>query len=763
MFAPRRALLTVGIALALAGPAAGQAGSSRGGYSYVREVSGEVTVVSRWNGEVQASRNMPISVGDAVDVDGTGRAEIALADGNVLYLGGGTRARFASIRDQQGEDDNFSMVSLEEGSLILAAVGSDDRAIPRIDTQDATVYVSPGGRARVNYDSRHGTVVISRAGTSDVRTRDGSYRVRAGEYLMVEGEEEPEIQRGAFSRDRFDTWAADRFQSGFEVRSASAEYVDEDDSGDVVALDGYGDWSYNNTYGSYVWRPRVAAGWTPYSNGSWYYTPIGQTWWSYDPWGWYPFHYGNWFFDASFSSWCWSPANVYSPAWVYWGYSSGYVGWCPVGWYSGYSPWHDNYYRQWGYTGRGGVYLSVHGTFPARNVDFRGWNFVGAGGFGATARMDVIPGSRIGGRLGGTVAVSSRPMVVTARPGETRQAVQNFIREAPRVIERTASGDSTRLGPVLARERNLPPATVEALRGRAVLAEGGRLAGPGVADIAPRGALVDRTRTLEMRGAPAATPGSGAASGLDRGSPRSTREVPASGGTDSGLGRSAPNRIDPRTVVRGDENGVEARTSGSNSTSFAREEWRAAPRSREPRPSQPRDVGGDRGSPSSDRGREAAPSSRERSSTSSTQGDWRSRPRSVSPRESQPQMTQRSTEDWRTRSTVPPARRVIEGSVPGRQVPDGYGGSRPSVESRSDPRSSSSSRSRDYRSAPSAPQRDMGSRSSSPSRSDSRPQAPRSEVRQAPSQPSRMAPQPAPRSAPQSAPRSAPAPRGPRT
>jgi hypothetical protein len=746
MFAQRGALLTVGIALALTGPAAGQTGSSRTGYSYVREVSGEVTVDSRWNGQVQASRNMPISVGDGVTVSGAGRAEIALADGNVLYIGGGSRARFASIRDQQGEDDNFSMVRLEEGSLILAAVGSDDRAIPRIDTADATVYVSPGGRARVNYDSRHGTVVVARAGTSDVRTRDGSYRVRAGEYLMVQGEEGPEIQRGAFSRDRFDTWAAQRYQSSFEVRSASAQYVDEEDSGDVVALDGYGDWSYNDTYSSYVWRPRVGAGWTPYSYGSWYYTPIGQTWWSYDPWGWYPFHYGNWFFDASFSGWCWSPANVYSPAWVYWAYSPGYVGWCPVGWYSFYSPWYNNYYQQWGYTGRGGVYLSVHGTFPTRTVDFRGWNFVGSGGFGATAaRMDVIPGSRIAGRLGATVAVSSRPMVVTARPGETRQAVQSFIREAPRAIERTSSGDSTRLGPVLARERTLPPATVEAMRGRAVVAERGWLAGPGVADIAPRGTLVDRTRTLQMRGAQAASPGSGAVSGFDRGS---TREAPAAGATNSGIGRSAPNRIDPSTVVRGDEHGVEARTSSRDS---AREEWRAAPRSSESRPSEPRDVGADRGPQTFDRGREAPQPSRERPS-SSTQSDWRSQSRSVAPREAGPQMTQRSMEDWRTRSTVPPARRVIEGSVPGRQVPGAGGEARQRIEPRYDPRSYSSSRSREYRPERSAPPREMAP----PSRSESRPQSPppavRSEVRQAAPPPSRMAP------APQSAPRSAPAP-----
>ncbi|MGH9366271.1 MAG: DUF6600 domain-containing protein, partial [Thermoanaerobaculia bacterium] len=496
----RGGLLAVGIALAVTGQAAGQSGSPRGGYSYMREVSGEVTVDSRWNGRVEASRNMPISVGDEVSVSGSGRAEIALADGNVLYLGGGARARFDSLRDQQGEYDSFSMIRLEEGSLILAVTGSDEGAIPRIDTEDATVYLKRGDRVRVNYDPKRGTVVIARAGRAEVRTREGTYPLRAGEYLIVRGEEEPEIARGAFSRDRFDVWAYDRYESTFQTRSASAQYVDEDYSSDVAALDGYGDWDYSDTYSSYVWRPRVAYGWSPYSYGSWYYTPVGLTWWSYDPWGWYPFHYGNWFFDASWGSWCWAPAYVYSPAWVYWAYSPGYVGWCPVGWYSFYSPWYGSYYRHWGWTGRGGVYLSVHGTYATRTVDFRGWNFVGSGGFARGAgRMDVIPGSRIAGRLGTTVAVSSRPIVVAARPGEAGQAVQSYVREAPRAIERTAAADSGRLAPVLARERALPADTVEAMRGRGVLAERGRLAGPGVADIAPRGAPVDRIRTIEMR------------------------------------------------------------------------------------------------------------------------------------------------------------------------------------------------------------------------------------------------------------------------
>ena len=85
---------------------------------------------------------------------------------------------------------------------------------------------------------------------------------------MVQGDEEPEIARGAFSRDRFDLWAADRLETLDDTRSASARYVGEEYASDVAALDGYGDWDYNSTYSANVWSPRVDAGWTPYSYGA---------------------------------------------------------------------------------------------------------------------------------------------------------------------------------------------------------------------------------------------------------------------------------------------------------------------------------------------------------------------------------------------------------------------------------------------------------------------------------------------------------------
>lgn len=646
------------------GTARGQGDPARSGYSYLRGIAGDVTVVSKWNGRVEARRNMPISEGDEIIVSDAGRAEVGLADGNILHVGGGTRATFESLYAQQGEEGDFSSVRVQEGSVILSAIGSNENQIPRIDTEDATVYLTAGARVRVNVDSRRGTVVIDRNGALDVRTRSGSYKLRPGQYMMVREEDDPEIERGSFSRDRFDIWAADQLERTTETRSASARYVDDEYATDVESLDGYGDWNYNDTYSSYVWSPRVEEGWTPYSSGSWYYTPAGLTWWSYDPWGWFPHHYGNWFFDASWSRWCWSPANVYSPAWVYWAYTPSYVGWCPVGWYSGYSAW-NNYYRGWGGS-RGGVYLSVHGTFNTRQVDFRGrgWNFSGAGGFAGAGRAEVIPGSRIVDRLGGQVAISSRPIVVSGgRSGDAREAVRDFVRQAPRTIERTASPDTARLAPILARERTLPPGTVEALRERSAVAERGRLAGPGAADIAPRGAAIDRGRQAARPGARPESP-----------SVEPAERSRVQGGFSSERALEGP---------PGRGRSVEAPPVRSEGRPA--EDWRSRPRAVEPR-----DV------PRRDRVESAAPApispeARSERARPEAPADWRgrSRPAAPAPQSEAPALRRETArEDWRSRPEVPPARRVIEGAVP--RDPEAFRGRAPArPEYRPEPRSES--------------------------------------------------------------------------
>jgi len=643
----------------------------RNGYSYVRETVGGVTVQSSLNGRVTARRNMPISAGDEILVSDAGRAEIGLADGNLLFVGGGTRARFSSLYAQQGEDDDFSAIDLRDGSVVLASMGADDQSIPRVDTEDATVYLSAGSRVRVNADPHHGTVVVVRAGSVEVRTRSDSYTLEAGQYLMVEGDETPDISRGVFSRDRFDLWAADRLEEldADTRRSASVRYVDNDYASDVVALDDYGDWEHSSTYSTDVWVPRVNINWTPYSSGSWYYTPIGLTWWSSDPWGWYPFHYGSWYFDASFRHWCWAPSYAYSPAWVYWGYSSNYVGWCPVGYYSFYSPWYDNYYRNRGWTGgysrNQNLVFALSGSFKTSKVDFGGWNFVANNSFGSSYdRLPVVPGARLVSAIGDQLAISPKPIVVSGRSGGISQALQDYVRQAPGIIERTKNKDSVRLAPVLARDKSLPPSTLDALQERAVVTGRGKLGGPGADELASRGTVVERGRSVaEILGSRGFEKGSGSkASVFDRGRKAPVSVMPGDISSEAPMARVPRNDPETRDVWRG-----RGRTEVLDSPRPAKspdrvapapasgvEEWRQRGAIGKPAPVDQPAVRAPFDAPGQKPGKSVA-----------REDVWRGR---TEARTVAPKREARAPEAaWRSRADDSPAKRVIDGAVPGRR------------------------------------------------------------------------------------------------
>jgi hypothetical protein len=104
------------------------------------------------------------------------------------------------------------------------------------------------------------------------------------------------------------------------------------------ALRPYGTWGTDPQYGRF-WRPSVAAGWQPYFDGRWGWSPWGWTWLSSEPWSW-TYHYGRWSSLPQWG-WVWFPGAAWSPAWVSWSWFGGYVGWAPLG-YRG-RPAYDQY------------------------------------------------------------------------------------------------------------------------------------------------------------------------------------------------------------------------------------------------------------------------------------------------------------------------------------------------------------------------------------------------------------------------------------
>ena len=80
----------------------------------------------------------------------------------------------------------------------------------------------------------------------------------------------------------------------------------------------------------YVWVPRVAANWRPYTDGRWAYTRTqGWMWVSNEPFGWATYHYGRWAYSPTIG-WFWVPGTQWAPAWVAWRQSDDYLAWAPL-------------------------------------------------------------------------------------------------------------------------------------------------------------------------------------------------------------------------------------------------------------------------------------------------------------------------------------------------------------------------------------------------------------------------------------------------
>jgi hypothetical protein len=97
---------------------------------------------------------------------------------------------------------------------------------------------------------------------------------------------------------------------------------------DVNSLNQYGAWTNYNSYGR-VWRPSVAPGWQPFTNGHWAHDGYDWVWVSGEPFGGMVYHYGSWEFTPEYG-WVWVPENdVWSPACVQWVYYDDEVCWAP--------------------------------------------------------------------------------------------------------------------------------------------------------------------------------------------------------------------------------------------------------------------------------------------------------------------------------------------------------------------------------------------------------------------------------------------------
>ncbi|HEY3055444.1 MAG TPA: DUF6600 domain-containing protein [Thermoanaerobaculia bacterium] len=363
------------------------------------------------NREIDARVNLPVFPGDEVITNRRGRAEVRLADGNVVGIDRATAIRFKSVLDSYDSESNDTLAELRYGKV--AIYRSDDaRESLRLDTQSASYFAGQRAVFSVEADARGQDRVSVFDGTIEVRTPSRTTRVRAGESASVD-------DRGLYDLVNDDHYSADDFERWFLKRADrygntnNSRYLDRSLSYYDDDLSRNGSWTFISGFG-YGWRPYVSTGWRPYFYGQWSYSRAGcLTWVSYEPWGWVPYHYGRWAYDA-FYGWFWMPGAAYAPAWVYWWYSPGYIGWAPAGWYDCYRPYYDWAYRPYA---RAGIDFGFgfYGRVRVHEVDLRPWTFLDANTIvsnrvdRAAVSTDIVRARLIREPGGGFATVSGTP------------------------------------------------------------------------------------------------------------------------------------------------------------------------------------------------------------------------------------------------------------------------------------------------------------------------------------------------------------------
>jgi uncharacterized protein DUF6600/FecR-like protein len=293
----------------------------------IRYVEGGVTLQrSTEGGSEEAAPNLPFLPGDRVWTDEGGRAEFQFPEGTLLRLD--SRGKLDYVAHEEGREERI-VLRLWSGGLMLRS--HDGRAPLQfaLETPGGIVEAQDGAVLRLDVEAGEARLSVY-DGNASLDSGRRRVEVGAGERAYARRGEAPEGPQRFDRResDDFAEWNRDRDERE-NWAGDTRRYLPEEVTPYAAELESHGDWYYEAEVG-YVWRPFVAAGWRPYSDGRWVWSAYGWTWVPNEAWGWAPSHYGRWGYSLALG-WYWIPGSVWGPAWVSWAVGGDYVGWCPLG------------------------------------------------------------------------------------------------------------------------------------------------------------------------------------------------------------------------------------------------------------------------------------------------------------------------------------------------------------------------------------------------------------------------------------------------
>lgn len=292
-----------------------------------------------------AQVNTPLAPGDELYTGHAGNLELQIGSRAFVRAWGDTQLGLAN------HEPDFVQIKVTTGHASLDLRAMDAGRTVELDTPHAAFTIERAGYYRVDVTQERTSFITRRAGTAMMMAAGGQpVAVTASQEVVLEGMPAPTARSDvAPELDTWDRWNYARTDSLLDA--VSARYVPSGVYG-VDDLDHHGNWRVVPDYGA-VWVPEAvsAAGWAPYTTGTWIWDPLyGWTWVDTAPWGWAPYHYGRWVSVNGF--WAWAPGPlvarpVYAPALVAFfgapgvrvGIGAPFVSWVALSWGEPVVPW----------------------------------------------------------------------------------------------------------------------------------------------------------------------------------------------------------------------------------------------------------------------------------------------------------------------------------------------------------------------------------------------------------------------------------------
>ncbi|HXT64533.1 MAG TPA: FecR family protein, partial [Pyrinomonadaceae bacterium] len=261
----------------------------------IQRVDGQVALADTANADDwrAVGLNEPYSVGDRIYTRDNSRASLAFNARNYARLNPNTALDAIALTDDR------TQLALRDGSAMFDVGYLPSGGLYEVGTPYGAVDFNQPGLYYVDVNNGN-TMVSVLSGLAQVVGLAGSGQINKGEMLTLLGAtagqallsrmdgrnagylvddyyryQYPNAYDGRYVS--YDSYLADPYYFDPYRNDVSYRYVSYVAPG-INDLSYYGDWQNVSGYG-YGWSPRVASGWTPYSEGYWINDyPYGPTW-----------------------------------------------------------------------------------------------------------------------------------------------------------------------------------------------------------------------------------------------------------------------------------------------------------------------------------------------------------------------------------------------------------------------------------------------------------------------------------------------------